>query len=147
MTITYKEVEHGSDEYRETVTLRNRLLREPLGLKFEPEELEAENDSRHLACYQDGKLAACLVLIPESGGKIRMRQLAVEEHCQRKGIGTALVAYSESVAVGLDCNEMVLHAREEAVPFYERLGYEKRGESFIAVTIPHFFMRKCLLDA
>ncbi len=146
MTITYKEVEHGSDEYRETVTLRDRLLREPLGLTFEPAELEAEKDSHHLACYQDGELAACLVLIPEPGGKIRMRQLAVEEHCQRKGIGTALVAYSESVAVGLDYTEMVLHAREEAVPFYERLGYQKRGERFIAVTIPHFFMRKRLLE-
>jgi predicted GNAT family N-acyltransferase len=41
---------------------------------------------------------------------------------------------------------MVLHAREEAVPFYERLGYEKHGESFIAVTIPHFFMHKRLVE-
>jgi ribosomal protein S18 acetylase RimI-like enzyme len=146
VTIAYKEVEHGSDEYRETVTLRDRLLREPLGLKLDPAELEAENDSHHLACYQGGKLKACLVLKPESGGRIRMRQLAVEEHCQRKGIGTELVAYAESVAVGLDCTEMVLHAREQAVSFYERLGYQKEGESFIAVTIPHFFMHKRLLE-
>jgi predicted GNAT family N-acyltransferase len=147
VTITYKEVEHESDEYRETVALRDRLLREPLGLKFEPAELDAEKDSHHLACYQDGELAACLVLTPEPGGKIMMRQLAVAERCQRKGIGTSLVAYAESVAVGLDYTEMVLHAREPAVPFYERLGYQKEGEAFIQATIPHFFMHKRLLES
>ncbi len=142
--ITCKIVQHGSAGYRETVVLRDKLLRKPLGLRFKRAELEAETDSHHLACYRNGRLAACLVLKPERDGKVRMRQLAVAEHCQHEGIGTELVAYAESVATGLGYTEMVLHARETVVLFYERLGYEKAGERFVEVTIPHFFMSKHL---
>ena len=39
---------------------------------------------------------------------------------------------------------MVLHARQTAVPFYERLGYETYGEPFVEVTIPHIAMRMAL---
>jgi N-acetylglutamate synthase-like GNAT family acetyltransferase len=144
--INCKEVQHGSAEYRETAALRDRLLRKPLGLQLTPTELEAEIDSYHLACYQDDTLVACVVLKPARGDKIRMRQLSVTEQCQRQGIGTALVARAECFARELGFQEMVMHARETAVPFYERLGYEKEGERFVEVTIPHFFMRKRLLE-
>ncbi len=144
--INCKEIQHGSAEYWKTAAFRDRLLRKPLGLQFTPTELEAESDSYHLACYQDDTLVACVVLKPVSSGKIRMRQLIVAEQYQRQGIGTALVARAESFARELGFHEMVMHARETAVPFYERLGYEKEGEQFIDVTIPHFFMRKRLIE-
>jgi len=146
VNIECKEVQHGSVEYWETAAFRDRLLREPLGLHFTPTELEAESDSYHLACYQDGTLVACVVLRPVGSGKIRMRQLIVAEQCQRQGIGTALVARSESFARELGFQEMVMHARETAVAFYERLGYKKESERFIEVTIPHFFLRKSLIE-
>ena len=146
MKIDCKDVQHGSAEYRETVDLRERLLRKPLGLQFTATELEAEVDSYHLACYQDGTLVACVVMRPVGDGKIRMRQLIVIEHCQHQGIGTALVAHAESFVREMGFQEIVMHARETAVAFYERLGYEKEGECFIDVTISHFFMRKRLIE-
>jgi predicted GNAT family N-acyltransferase len=39
---------------------------------------------------------------------------------------------------------MVLHARETAVPFYLKLGYEVVGGQFEEVGIPHFKMEKKL---
>ena len=39
---------------------------------------------------------------------------------------------------------MTLHARQVAVPFYERLGYSIVGEPFEEVSIPHFKMEKGL---
>jgi len=39
---------------------------------------------------------------------------------------------------------MVLHAREAAIPFYLRLGYELEGEPFTEVGIPHRRMVKLL---
>ena len=39
---------------------------------------------------------------------------------------------------------MTMHARETAVPFYERLGYATVGARFEEVTIPHFKMEKRL---
>ena len=43
--------------------------------------------------------------------------------------------------------ELVLHAQEEVVPFYEKLGYSAHGPSFLEANIPHRAMRKPLASA
>ena len=40
---------------------------------------------------------------------------------------------------------MILHARETAVVFYEKLGYSSLGDQFEEVTIPHWAMEKRLI--
>jgi len=156
--IVCNEVRHGTDEYRQTVAMRDEILRRPLGLTFSPEELAEEKDSFHLACRQDGKLpargprglgppgklAACLVLKPLSEQQIQMRQLAVDADFQGRGLGTQLVGYSEVFARQRGYRQIVMHARETAVGFYEKLGYRKEGGRFTEVTIPHYRMSKIL---
>ena len=140
------EVIHGSPTYLATVDLRDSVLRKPLGLQFSVEELDAEKDSHHIACYLGGRLVGCLVLLPSAGGDVQMRQLAVVAEFQGKGIGTALVEYSEGLAQGLGYRRMILHARETAVPFYEKRGYSTVGGRFEEVTIPHWAMEKLLME-
>ena len=127
-----------------TVDLRDSILRKPLGLQFSAEELEAEKDSRHVACYRGDRLVGCLVLRPIAGSDVRMRQVAVVHELQGQGIGTALVEYAEAAARESGYCRMVLHARETAVPFYERLGYSRVGQRFEEVTIPHWAMERHL---
>ncbi len=140
---TISEIPHGSAAHWATVALRNAVLRKPLGLHFSAEELDAEKDSYHVACYRGERLVGCLVLLPQ-GEDVRMRQVAVVAEWQGCGIGTAMVRYSEALAQKLGFRRMVLHAREAAVPFYEKLGYSKMGEGFEEVTIPHWAMVKPL---
>jgi uncharacterized protein len=139
-----RKVAHGSPEYWATVALRDSILRWPLGLQFSTEELEAESDSRHVACYRGDRLVGCLVLRPLDNGDVQMRQVAVVPELRGQGIGTALVEHVEVLARGLGFRRMVLHARETAVPFYERLRYARIGDSFEEVTIPHWAMEKRL---
>ncbi len=141
------EVAHGSPEYWATVDLRDTILRKPLGLTFSADELEAEATSHHIACYRGDELVGCLVLRPLEGGDIRMRQVAVVPDLQGRGVGTALVEFAEAFACKMGYRRMILHARDTAVPFYERLGYSKVGEQFKEVTIPHWAMEKPLQDA
>lgn len=140
-----REIQHDSPEYWATVELRDAVLRKPLGLAFSLEELEAERDSHHLAFFQGNDLAGCLVLRPAGNGDIQMRQVAVDPGQRGRGIGTALVNRSEKLALELGYQRMILHAREPAVPFYERLGYCKMGDRFEEVTIPHWSMQKTLV--
>src|SRR5438876_6084097 len=112
MKMTMRPVIHGSREYEETVALRYDVLRRPLGIGFTPEQLGKEISDFHLACYCNGTLAGCMVLTPGNGTEIRMRQVAVAEGIQRQGAGSALVKYSERLARGMGCAEMILHARE-----------------------------------
>ncbi len=145
-SIVCREVQHGTNEYRQTVALRDEVLRKPLGLAFTPEELADEKQSLHLACWRDDRLAATVVLRPLSDTLIRMRQLVVATELQGMGIGGILVHYAESVAKRHAYREIVLHARETAVRFYEKLGYTRQGDRFTEVTIPHYEMRKALDD-
>ena len=137
-------IEHGSGEYEQTVALRDEVLRKPLGLSYDPAELAGEKDSFHLALREGAELVACLVLKPLDERCIKMRQLAVRESFQAKGFGRELVNYAESFMRERGYAEIVLHARETARGFYEKLGYEAEADSFTEVGLPHVFMRKML---
>ena len=138
----FTQVHHGTKEYDQTVALRNEVLRMPLGLAFSEEELPEEKDSFHLALSKGAEPVACLVLEPLDERHIKMRQFAVRESCQGKGFGRELENYAHSFAKGRGYEEIVLHARETALGFYGKLGYEAEGDSFTEVGLPHLAMRK-----
>ena len=143
--VTCKEVDHGSDLYWQAVELRRQVLRLPLGLDYTPEQLESESDSRHLvAVNSDSSVIGYLMLDPPAAGATKMRQVAVSPDQQGQGIGRKLVSLSEEVAEQSGSQEMVLHAREVALRFYERLGYQTEGEPFEEVGLRHWKMRKSL---
>ena len=145
MQIHIRQIEFGTPEYDEAVWLRYEVLRRPLGLEFTPEQLAEEYDQIHLAAYEPaGRLLAYLNLTPIDADIVKMRQVAVASALQGRGVGKALVAESERLAADLHFKKMTLHARQVAVPFYERLGYSIVGEPFEEVSIPHFKMEKGL---
>ena len=139
-----REVAFGSPEYEQTLALRDAVLRRPLGLSLTAEDRAGEDKQWHLIAIRKQVLVGCLVLVPLPGAAVQMRQVVVIPECQRSGIGTALVAYAEELARSRKRTSMLLHARLEAVPFYQRLGYAVEGDEFIEVTIPHRVMRKAL---
>jgi len=139
------QIEFATPEYDEAVHLRYEVLRRPLGLDFTPEQLAAEYDDVHLAGFDGmGRLVGYLCLTPLNNDEVKMRQVAVAPEWQGKGVGKKLVAASEELAKHLNFKKMTMHARETAVPFYLRLGYQTVGEQFEEVTIPHFKMEKKL---
>jgi predicted GNAT family N-acyltransferase len=144
--ITFREIPHRSPEYESALTMRDRILRAPLGLTFTDSEIEAESADWHLGGF-DSKtddLIACVVLTPLESGTAKMRQVAVVESRRGEGIGQDLVRFAEEFALTQGVRSMVLHAREDVVPFYEKLGYTLEGPPFIEVTIPHRKLRRAL---
>ena len=137
---------HGSDEYVRAVDLRRRILRIPLGLDFTNDEIAAEHDDLNLVAILGSDVVASLSLVDVGERKLKMRQVAVDESVQRTGLGTRLVRASEELARERGFDEMLLHARDTAVPFYLRLGYEVVGSKFEEVGIPHYKMRKALFS-
>jgi predicted GNAT family N-acyltransferase len=140
----FKVISHNSPEYVAEVALRHAILRQPLGLSFSADQLFTEADSCHIGCYVDEELVGCLVLKPIDVGDVQMRQVAVAESMQGKGVGRMMVKYSEALAKQQGFRKMVLHARETAIPFYELLGYAKVGNRFMEITLPHWAMAKVL---
>lgn len=138
-------IDFGTPAYDETVDLRDRILRQPLNLQFTPKQLEVEFKDIHLACYnENAQLLGCLVIMEIDETTIKMRQVAVDNKLQRSGVGTAMVNACEQYGKDNNYQKIVLSARDNAIPFYEKLGYKKIGKPFTEVTIKHYKMVKKL---
>ena len=143
--ISCRLIEFGSKEQIESIELRRKILRFPIGLDFNAEDLESENKQFHFAAFLDEKLVAVLIMVKYGQGVVKMRQVAVDNHLQGNGIGKALVKYSENWAIANQLTQIQLHARSNAVPFYKSMKYEIIGEQFLEVGLPHFKMQKTLI--
>lgn len=126
------------------VNLRNEILRKPLGLSFDKEELDKEKDDILMGAFEDDKLLGCCLLTRMDAFTVRLRQMAVPNNMQGKGIGRALMIFAENIARDLGYKKLCMHARQTAVGFYQKLGYSISGEPFEEVTIPHYIMEKVL---
>lgn len=142
-----RQVVFNSTAMQDLIALRYNILRKPLKLQFTQEQLAAESDFFHFGFYSGDKLTACLMLVPEENNKIKMKQVAVAEEMQGKGIGKKLVMAAENFAFTTGYKKIFCHARDTAVPFYKSLGYVIIGEGFTEVGIPHHYLEKPLVNA
>lgn len=143
-SLTVRIISFGSPEYMKEVELRLAVLREPLGLTFTEDQLEEEAEEIHINCFIGEKLAGTLLLKSVSVDEIKMRQVAVSPDIRGRGIGRYMVFYAEGWAKGRGYKLMSMHAREESIQFYIKLGYVIKGGVFTEVTIPHYRMEKTL---
>jgi predicted GNAT family N-acyltransferase len=139
-----KIIDHGSPEYHEMVRLREDVLRRPLNMQFEAGELESEKENILMVAYEDEQLLGCCMLVEEAPDTVRLRQMAVLNDLQGKGIGKALMSFAENIARDRGYKKITMHARKNAQGFYEKMGYKKSGEEFEEITIPHYVMEKAL---
>ena len=139
-----KQITHGSEEYKQMVELRLRILREPLGLNFTQEELLHEKNEILIASFDEEEILGCCVLSPVNETTLRLRQMAVQDQVQGKGIGAAIMSFSEDLARDKGYKTMMMHARISAIGFYEKFGYILKGEEFVEVNLPHYIMYKDL---
>ena len=139
-----KQIDHGSAEYMQMVELRNEVLRKPLGLTFSHDELGREKEDILIGAFEEEKMLGCCLLTKIDSKNVRLRQMAVQNSVQGKGIGATMMNYAENVARDTGYKKMVMHARKTAIGFYEKLGYKLTGKEFVEITIPHFIMEKKL---
>jgi predicted GNAT family N-acyltransferase len=139
-----KIIDHGSEQYKQMLKLRDDILRKPLGLNFTKEELEKEKDYLLIGAYEDDKMLGCCMLVEENSKTVRLRQMAVLNDLQGKGIGKALMIFAENLARDRGYKKITMHARKIATGFYEKMGYVKVGHEFQEITIPHYLMEKKL---
>jgi ribosomal protein S18 acetylase RimI-like enzyme len=115
-----------------------------LGLQFTPDELEKEIEEILIGAFEEDKMLGCCMLIKQDPVSVRLRQMAVLNNLQGKGIGRALMQFAENIARDRGFQKITMHARKTAVGFYEKLGYRVCGQEFEEVTIPHYVMEKLL---
>ena len=97
-----------------------------------------------IGAFEEDDILGCCMLVEENPKAVRLRQMAVLNDLQGKGIGRALMTFAENLARDRGYRTLSMHARKHAVGFYEKMGYVAVGDEFEEVTIPHFVMEKKL---
>ncbi len=144
MLMALKIIDHGTPEYNLMVDLRFNILRKPLGLSFSEIDLENEKNDVLIGCFDDDVLEGCCLMTPAGEKSLRLRQMAVANGVQGKGIGRVLMSFAENIARDMGNQKLVMHARKSAIGFYEKLGYKICSDEFEEVSVPHFMMEKDL---
>ena len=142
-----------SIQARETYAVRHPVLRQgrPLAsCAFSGDDLR---NTLHLGGYYQGRLAAVATFLPQdhpewnTSPTYQLRGMAVLREFQGKGLGLRILKYGEQALIERGVEVLWMNARINAVPFYEKQGYHKRGTEFeIAGIGPHYVMHKRLLE-
>jgi len=140
----FETPEYRSDRWHDLVELRREVLRKPLGLDFSEQDLASESECLFMCALMDERVVGTLQYRILDAEVVKMCQVAVRPEFQGQGVGASLVERSEEWMRSLGYRIILLHARENAVPFYLKLGYEIVGDPFVEVGIPHRKMSKTL---
>ena len=123
--------------------LRYEVLRKPWGQAVGSELDETDDTSIHAFIKQDNLAITCSRLHFVDNITAQIRYMAVHPNYQGKGIGKLVISYLESIAKDNKCKKIILHARENAVKFYESCGYSVKEKSYLLFDeIQHYLMEK-----
>lgn len=130
-------------EFKEYYDLRWRILRKPWDMPQGSEQDELDGKSIHLMAIIDNKLIGCGRGHLASYKVAQIRYMAVDEHYRRQGVASNILLELEKILFNKNVNEIILKAREKAVPFYTKFGYEIFEEGEILFDqIKHYWMKK-----
>jgi GNAT superfamily N-acetyltransferase len=81
-----------------------------------------------VGAFRDGKLIGVMGMRPvhtlARGSHLHVDDLVVDARARGSGAGRALMSFAETDARAREMTAVFLDARQEAIPFYEREGYE-----------------------
>jgi len=130
-------------EFEKYFELRWRILRKPWNQAKGSEQDSEENSAYHLMSIENDQIIGVARLQFTQSHSAQLRYMAVDNTYQNKGTGRSMVEHMETYARQHAANELFLHARDNALIFYEKLGYEITEKSYLLFdSIQHYKMRK-----
>jgi predicted GNAT family N-acyltransferase len=110
-----------------------------------PEDLEWDDldpDCLHVVCELNGASVGTARMTADG----RIGRMAVLSAARRHGVGRALLEALIAQARARGLSRTSLHAQVQAVPFYERMGFNPQGDPFMEAGIAHIEMRRRLVE-
>lgn len=133
----------SNEEWNQYYDLRYRVLRKPWNQARGSERNEGDAKAEHFAYFNGTEIIGVGRLDVMSREQCQIRFMAVEPLHQGKGIGKALMLHMEDLAWKHGAKEVILHAREIALPFYQNLNYIVLEKSHLLFDeIQHYLMSK-----
>ena len=124
----------------EVLVLRMSVLRDGTPSQDPRYADDDAEGSVNLGIRESGILVACSTWLPrpwpldQSAPATQLRGMAVAKHLQSKGLGNILLQAGITRAKTLESTYVWARARDRALYFYERNGFETIGDQFIDET-------------
>ncbi len=123
--------------------IRRAVFMEEQG--FHDEFDKADETASHLVLYIDGTPAATCRFFPgTSAGEYIVGRIAVRKESRGQHLGSRVLLAAEEAIRKAGGSRIVLHAQEQARPFYEKQGYTAYGTPDLDEDHPHIWMAKTL---
>jgi N-acetylglutamate synthase-like GNAT family acetyltransferase len=137
---------HTDAEWAAYFYLRYQILRAPWGQPEGSEQTADEAQHLHFAFFNEQNNVMGVGRLDQINAQTaQIRFMAVDAPQQSKGIGKSLIHYMETEAKQKGIQQIIVHAREVALPFYQKLGYQLDGPSHLLFDeIQHFLMHKLI---
>ncbi len=141
-----EEVEFDSQRYEQTVLLRDRVMRKPLGLSIKNDDLSFEKQATVLAVFDSDTIIGTGVLVYKDETTAKVCFLCVDSSLQKGGVGRAILEDMEKRSLQQGIKKICMESRVSAKDFYKKLGYHEYGEVYLMKEAPvdHIRMEKTL---
>lgn len=134
----------SSEDFARYFQLRWEILRAPWGQAKGSEQDQYEAQACHIMVLVDNQVAGVgrLHATDEIG---QIRYMAVRQDKQGLGVGSRILCALEEQAIKTNCAEIMLNARDTAVGFYKKHGYQSLAKGRTLYNeITHTVMQKKL---
>ena len=142
------------EEFKHYYHLRWKILRAPWHQPEGSEIDDLEDDCFHIMAIKPNpdsnninsdEILAVARLQFNTDKQAQIRYMAVDKSHERQGIGRQLINSMEKHAKDSGCKQIILDAREPAINFYKKLGYQVIEKTYLLFDdIQHYRMLKVL---
>jgi len=134
------------EEFNQYYYFRWEYLRKPLDKQLGTERDDIEDLSIHRIVLNETKKIIAVGRVHHNDSiESQIRYFAVDKNYRRQGVGSYLMQDLENIALRENRQIMMLNARENALFFYESLGYAiSKKTNLLFGKIQHYEMKKVL---
>lgn len=129
----------GRGDISQCKAIRSEVFVEEQGFSAEAEFDQWDEPALHALIFDDGVPAATGRLYDEAG-VFHAGRFAVRKEYRGRGLGDLMVRLLANKAFELGAQEVRLGAQEQAVPFYQKIGFQVCGEKYMDEHVPHLPM-------
>jgi Predicted acyltransferase len=131
-------------EFCDAVSIRLNVFEIEQGIPCEIEIDEYDKAADHFLITADGIPAGCARMIYKDHDTVKLGRIAVLKEYRKHGIGKALCDFMINEASAKGYKKAMLGAQIQAVGFYEKIGFQSYGDSYLEGGIDHVDMIKTL---
>ena len=144
MEVDILNIIYGSEQYLDSLTLRNEVFRKPWGLDIKNDDLEEDKTMDMYGAYINNKLIGTVFLKENDDSTVQIKTVAILNEFRGIGLGRYLLEFIEDLARERGYSQARLMGRMSCKDFYRKLGYQAVSSPYDYKTIPHLDMTKTL---